>query len=214
MNLNTKKALTSIFTVIIAFLLTFPLQAQDYANSATEVSPLLISSEIPDVAVKNIDGETVRLRDKVSEQPSILVFYRGGWCPYCNRHLADLKKIEDDLYKIGYQILAISPDQPEKLKATLAENELGYTLLSDSPMDATKAFGLAFKVDKETVERYKSLGIDLEGDSGYDHHLLPAPAVYIVNTDGKVRFNYVNPNYKERIDGDVLLTAAKAYYEE
>ncbi|WP_428236092.1 peroxiredoxin-like family protein [Gracilimonas sp.] len=205
---------TTLAAFIISFLSMPFLQAQDYAASANEVTPLLISSEIPDVTVKNIDGETVSLRDKVYEQPSILVFYRGGWCPYCSRHLADLKKIEDDLYEIGYQILAISPDRPEKLKATLNENELGYTLLSDSPMNATKAFGLAFKVDTETVERYKSIGIDLEGDSGYDHHLLPAPAVYIVNTDGIVRFNYVNPNYKERIDGDVLLTAAKAYYEE
>lgn len=205
---------TTLAAFIISFLSMPFLQAQDYAASANEVTPLLISSEIPDVTVKNIDGETVNLRDKVYEQPSILVFYRGGWCPYCSRHLADLKKIEDDLYEIGYQILAISPDRPEKLKATLNENELGYTLLSDSPMNATKAFGLAFKVDTETVERYKSIGIDLEGDSGYDHHLLPAPAVYIVNTDGIVRFNYVNPNYKERIDGDVLLTAAKTYYEE
>ncbi|MBO6587301.1 MAG: AhpC/TSA family protein [Gracilimonas sp.] len=205
---------TTFAAFIISFLFVPFLQAQDYAASANAVTPLLISSEIPDVTVKNIDGETVSLRDKVYEQPSILVFYRGGWCPYCSRHLADLKKIEDDLYEIGYQILAISPDRPEKLRATLNENELGYTLLSDSPMNATKAFGLAFKVDPETVERYKSVGIDLEGDSGYDHHLLPAPAVYIVNTDGIVRFNYVNPNYKERIDGDVLLTAAKAYYEE
>ena len=81
-------------------------------------------------------------------------------------------------------------------------------------MDVTKAFGLAFKVDSKTVERYKSLGIDLEADSGYDHHLLPAPAVYIINTEGIVRFNYVNPNYRERINGDVLLSAAKAYFEE
>ncbi len=205
---------TNLAPLIISFLSIPLLHAQNYANSAEEVTPLLISSEIPDVTVKNIEGEIVNLRDIVREQPAILVFYRGGWCPYCSRHLADLKKIENDLYEIGYQILAISADRPGKLKATLTENKLGYTLLSDSPMKAAKAFGLAFKVDDETVERYKSIGIDLEGDSGYDHHLLPAPAVYIVNTDGKVRFNYVNPNYKERIDGDVLLSAAKAYYEK
>ena len=207
--------LKCIFLLLSITVLSAPfLQAQDYAETADKVTPLLISSEIPDVSLKNIEGETVSLRDKVYEQPSILVFYRGGWCPYCNRHLAELKKIEEDLYEIGYQILAISPDRPEKLKATLNENELGYTLLSDSPMDVTKAFGLAFKVDSKTVERYKSLGIDLEADSGYDHHLLPAPAVYIINTEGIVRFNYVNPNYRERINGDVLLSAAKAYFEE
>jgi peroxiredoxin len=187
--------------------------AQDYAQNAKEVNPLLISSEIPDVKLKNMDDETVRLKELVSQKPSILVFYRGGWCPYCNRQLSDLNEIEEQLYEIGYQLLAISPDKPEKLRTTLDKNELGYTLLSDSPMNVSKAFGIAFKVDQETIDRYKSIGLDLEEDSGYDHHLLPVPAVYIVNTDGIVKFNYVNPDYKERINGEVLLKAARVYYE-
>lgn len=198
--------LTSLYSFNVAL-------AQDYAQKAEDVNPLLVSSEIPDVELKNIDNETVRLKELVSQQPSILVFYRGGWCPYCNRQLSDLNAIEEQLYEIGYQLLAISPDRPEKLKATLDKNELGYTLLSDSPMNVSKAFGIAFKVDQETVDRYKSIGLDLEGDSGYDHHLLPVPAVYIVNTDGIVKFNYVNPDYRERINGEVLLKAASVYYE-
>lgn len=187
--------------------------AQKPAQSAEKVNPILISSEIPDVELKNIDGETIRLKELVSLKPAILVFYRGGWCPYCNQQLSDLHKIEDQLYEIGYQLLAISPDRPEKLRSTLNNSDLGYTLLSDSPMNASKAFGIAFKVDQETVDQYRSIGLDLEGDSGYDHHLLPVPSVYILNTDGIVKFNYVNPNYKERISGDVLLAAAKVYYE-
>jgi peroxiredoxin len=203
-----------LFIVISISLHSFNVAlAQDFAQNANEVNPLLVSSEIPDVELKNIDNETVRLKELVSQQPSILVFYRGGWCPYCNRQLSDLNAIEEQLYEIGYQLLAISPDKPEKLKATLDKNELGYTLLSDSPMNVSKAFGIAFKVDQETVDRYKSIGLDLEGDSGYDHHLLPVPAVYIVNTDGIVKFNYVNPDYKERINGEVLLKAASVYYE-
>lgn len=108
---------TSFITLIISVLSAPFLHAQDFAESADKVTPLLISSEIPEVSLKNISGETVSLRNKVYEQPTILVFYRGGWCPYCNRHLAELKQIEDKLYEIGYQILAISPDRPEKLKA-------------------------------------------------------------------------------------------------
>lgn len=205
---NLKKLFTILavlaFTSVEAF-------SQDYAMSADKVSPLLISSVIPDVAVKDIDGNDVELRELVKEQPSIFVFYRGGWCPYCNRHLADLKKIEMDIEKLGYQVFAISADRPDLLKQTLEKNELTYTLLSDAPMEAAKAFGIAFKVDENTVTRYKSVGIDLAADSGYDHHLLPAPAVYIVDKEGVVKFNYVNPNYRERIDGDILLTAAKAF---
>jgi peroxiredoxin len=179
--------------------------------SAEEVNPVLISSTIPDVSVKNTDGENLNLRDIVKNQPTIFVFYRGGWCPYCNSHLADLKKIEDDLSKEGYKVYAISADRPELLKETMAKNELSYTLLSDAPMTAAKAFGIAFKMDDKTVERYKSFDIDIEKDSGYDHHLLPAPAVFLVDQEGTIKFSYVNPNYKERIDGGILLAAAKAF---
>ena len=155
----------------------------------------------------------VSLRDVVSEKPTIFVFYRGGWCPYCNRHLADLKKVEDEISELGYQIMAISADRPDLLNQTATKNDLSYSLLSDASMEATKAFGLAFKVDDATVEQYKSYGIDIEADSGYKHHILPAPAVYLVNTKGEIKFNYVNPNYKERIDGGILVAAAKAFAE-
>lgn len=189
--------------------------AQNVASSADKVSPLLISSQIPDVSLKSIDGQEISLRQLTSEQQSILIFYRGGWCPYCSRHLADLQKIEDQIRSFGYQVIAISPDRPEKLRESKAENNLQYMLLSDSPMTATIAFGLAFKVEESLVTRYKEdYGIDLEADSGYDHHLLPAPAVYILDTEGKVLFNYVNPNYRERINGDILLTAAEVYQEK
>jgi len=197
--------------ILLTLFLSTVTFAQDYAMSADEVNPVLIGSTIPDVSVKNIDGEDVRLHDIVKEKPTILVFYRGGWCPYCNKHLADLKKIEDDLTKEGYQVFAISADRPELLKTTLDKNELTYTLLSDAPMTAAKAFGIAFKMDDEAVENYLSYGIDLEKDSGYDHHLLPAPAVFLVDQKGTIKFSYVNPDYKERIDGGILLAAAKAF---
>lgn len=185
--------------------------AQDYALSAEKVTPVLINSTIPDVTVKNIDGESLKLRNVVKDKPTIFVFYRGGWCPYCNKHLADLKTIEKDLKNEGYQVFAISADRSELLKQTLDKNELTYTLLSDAPMKAAQAFGIAFKMEDEAVERYKSYGIDIEKDSGYDHHLLPAPAVFLVDQQGTIKFSYVNPDYKQRIDGGILLAAAKAF---
>lgn len=188
--------------------------ARSYARQASEVSPILTGTQIPEVAVRNIEGERVQLRQMVSNKPTVLVFYRGGWCPYCNRHMADLQEVEQAITELGYQILAISADRPEKLKESAGEHKLEYTLLSDSPMEASKAFGLAFKVDEATVERYLQNGIDLEADSGYDHHLLPVPAVYILDTDGTIQFQYVNPDYRLRIKSQVLLAAAEAYYPE
>ena len=71
-------------------------------------------------------------------------------------------------------------------------------------MDAAKAFGLAFKVDSEKFQKF------LAEHSGESHGLLPVPAVYIVNRDLEVQFQYVNPNYKVRIDAPTVLAAARS----
>lgn len=205
--------LNKVFTTLLLLTLLFSFQvySQSVPDDVYKVTPVLVNTTIPDVSVKTIDGENKALKSIVSEKPTILIFYRGGWCPYCSTHMAELQKIESQIVDMGYQILAVSVDKPEVLKETITENELSYTLLSDSPADVMKAFGIAFRVDEKTVARYKSVGIDFEKNTGYDHHILPAPAVFILDQEGTVKFQYVNPDYKQRINGDVLLAAAKAY---
>lgn len=87
---------------------------------------------------------------------------------------------------------------------------MSYRLLSDSEMTAAKAFGIAFKVDDATIERYKGYGVDLGDAAGQNHHLLPVPAVFLVNTDGIITFEYVNPDYKVRLDPDVLIAEIRS----
>ena len=187
-------------------------QTVDYATEPTAVNPVLTGTKIPEVMVKNMEGHNVDLYELISQKPTVLIFYRGGWCPYCNKHMAQLQQAEKKLVEMGYQILAISPDQPKYLKQSMGKHDLDYTLLSDSPMEAAKAFGLAFKLDDATLERYKEYDLDLAERSGYNHHLLPVPAVFLVDTSGMIHFQYVNPDYKTRINSNVLLTAAEEYY--
>ena len=84
-------------------------------------------------------------------------------------------------------------------------------MLSDSTTEAAQAFGLAFQIDDKTFKMLEGYGIDLEDASGEDHHILPVPAVFIVGTDGVIRFDFVNPDYKVRIDPEMLLEAAQEY---
>ncbi len=200
-----------LLTTALFFLISSTGFAQDVPKDPFEVHPILINSTIPNTSVKTINGDNILLHDVVKEKPTVFVFYRGGWCPYCTRHMAELAQVEEQILEMGYQIVGISVDRPEVLRATLEEIELEYTLLSDSPAEALKGFGLAFEVDQATVDRYMNVGIDLEADSGHDHHILPAPAVYIVDQEGTVNFQYVNPNYRERISGEILLAAAKSF---
>jgi len=124
--------------------------------------------------------------------------------------LGQLQEIHSELIELGYRIIAISPDRPEKVSELMEKRKLDYLLLSDSKMTAAKAFGVAYEVDEETLKLYKGFGINLEEASGEDHNLLPVPSVFVVGADGIIDFQYVNPDYKIRIDPDVLLAAAKA----
>jgi peroxiredoxin len=170
------------------------------------VTPLLIGASIPDVNVFTVDGRMFNIKHEIQQTPSVIIFYRGGWCPFCNTQLGGLKEVETDIIKLGYQIFAISPDKVESLRETGEKHSLNVTLLSDSDMKLTQAFGVAYKLDDAMVDRYKSFHMDLEGSSGMGHHLLPVPSVFITNSEGNIDFNYVNPDYKIRLNSEVLLT--------
>jgi len=187
--------------------------AAELAASATEVRPILLGSKMPDVPLRTHDGKATTLAAQVGGQPAILVFYRGGWCPYCNLQLSELRLIEDEAKALGYQMIAISPDRPEELSKSLDAADLSYTLLSDSQADALRAFGIGFRVDDATAAKYKEYGIDLEAASGANHRALPVPSVYIVDGEGTLQFGYSHPDYTVRIPGDVILAAAKAIAE-
>ena len=181
------------------------------APNADAVRPALIGTQIPNANLRGVDGKAFDLKAAMAKAPTVLVFYRGGWCPYCNAQLAGLAKSAEQLKAMGYQIIGVSPDSPAELKKTIGKNQLDYTLVSDSKAQLIDAMGLGFVVDAETIEKYKGYGIDLEKSSGETHHILPVPAVYLADKDGLIKFSYVNPNYKVRLESGVLLAAAKAY---
>lgn len=187
--------------------------AAELAAAATEIRPILLGSKMPNVALRTVAGEPTTLAAQVGGKPAILVFYRGGWCPYCNLQLSELRLIEAEAQALGYQLIAISPDRPEALSASLEEGDLTYTLLSDSQAEALKAFGIGFRVDDATAAKYKEYGIDLEAASGASHRALPVPSVFIVDGEGTLQFGYTHPDYTVRIPGDVILAAAKAIAE-
>lgn len=86
-------------------------------------------------------------------------------------------------------------------------------MLSDSTMTAAAAFGIAFTLDENRYRKYLEYGADIEEASGEKHRLLPVPAVFILGTDGTVRFEYVNPDYKERLDPEVLIAAIRSVFK-
>lgn len=207
--MKTKFLLLTLYLIISGFIMAQ--HKNTVANSAEEVCPIKIGSEIPDVIVHALEGNEISIRKIIDGRKSIIIFYRGGWCPYCNLHLSELQSIEDDLLKLGYKLIALSMDKPEKLFRSLEKNHLKYELYSDSKANASEEFGVAFKVGDEYVNKLKGFNMDIEAESGERHHILPVPSVFLVDEKGVIKFEYVNPDYKERISGKLLLEVAKQY---
>jgi peroxiredoxin len=179
-------------------------------DSPQNVCPILVGTKIPDITLQDIRGEKVELMKQISQKSTVLIFYRGGWCVYCNRQLGQLMEIEKDILDAGFQIIAVSPDKPAEIQKSLDQHQMNYTLLSDSPADAAKAFGIAFRVDQPMLKILTEYKIDINKASGYDHNILPVPAVFVIDTKGVITFQYVNPAYTTRLNPSVLLAAVKA----
>jgi peroxiredoxin len=184
--------------------------ATELASSADKIRPVLLGTKLLDVALKTVDGKNTTLKEQVADKPAVLVFYRGGWCPYCSTQLRDLRLIKAELEQLGFRIIAISPDRVEEVTSTMGKEKLDYVLLSDSKADALRAFGIGFQVDADTFKKYQGFGIDLEKASGETHRALPAPSAFIFDQAGVLQFSYVNPDYTARVPGNVLLAAAQA----
>lgn len=204
-----------IYQTLAALLVIFSFQSAaldrtQIADTAEDVTPLLNGQMVPKGTLRTADGAPVSLQAMIMQKPSIILFYRGGWCPYCNRQLAGLKDIEQDLVDMGYQVLAISPESPAKLQEQKLETEFAVKLLSDESLDTIKGFGVGFYVPAETKDRYKSKwNIQLTDEAGSDRAVLPAPSIFITDKTGLIKFNYVNPNFKVRPSAELLLQAAK-----
>ncbi len=163
---------------------------------------------LPSVQVTTIENQPIDLKEAVGDTPTVLIFYRGGWCPYCTKHLADLNSVKDSLKDLGFQIIAVSTDQSSELAKTPNITELDYTLLSDAKMHASDALGISYAMSDKMVKKYIAYGINLEKASGETHHKLPHPAAYLIK-DGTIRYAYINEDYQVRLSGEEILAKAK-----
>lgn len=159
---------------------------------------LNIGDVAPDFTAKNQNNKDVSLKALLQSGSVVLLFYRGEWCPYCNRQL---KALEDSLTFIkakGANIIAVSPEKPENIYKTVEKTKATYHIVTDEQSLIMKAYKVAYELDEKTTEKYKGYGINLVERNGTNGNNLPVPAVYIINKEGRVTYRYFDSNYKNR----------------
>lgn len=194
--------------------------AADYASlpqTAEETQPLASGDRAPAFTVQTVEGEDFRFDPDNLARPAILISFRGGWCPYCNLHLSELRTVIPELKASGYDVLFLSGDAPAQLYAGLQQETqediagLDYTILSDASIEAALAFGTAFRTEQRLNDYLESKDYDYERSSIGRHNALSVPFVYVVNGAGEIVFDFVEPDYKVRLPSDELLAVAKQH---
>jgi len=185
------------------------------ARTAAEIQPLKAGDNAPHFTVETVDNEFFDFDPRILERPVVLISFRGGWCPFCNVHLSELRHVVTEISSMGIDVLFLSGDRPELLYSSLERETkddiagLGYTILSDANAQAALALGIAFKASDRTIQRRHDKDEDIERSSMARHGVLPVPAVFAVSRAGVIKFAYANPDYKIRISTEELLAAAR-----
>ena len=216
----SQRALYASFLLLFASSFCFSqsvVTAENLPATAEDVRALRAGDEAPVFAVQTVEGKEFHFDPSTLTAPTILISFRGGWCPYCNMHLSELRHVLPQINDLGVEVLFISNDRPEILYSSLAAETkediegLDYTILSDAELNAAIAFGTAFRTPDDYAERLKKRRPerDLAGSSIERYSALAVPAVYAIGLDGRIAFDYVNADYKVRLPADELLAVAQ-----
>ncbi len=190
-------------------------QATDELRKSGIVDQSLnVGGKAPDFSLPNMWGTEVKLSNQLRKGPVVLSFYRGGWCPYCNLELRALQAALPDIYALGGNLIAISPQRPEASLTAAEKNELTFEVLSDVGNEVARAYGLVFQVPEALRRVYRSFGIDLAAENGDERFELPMPATYVLDTSGRVRLAFIDPDYTQRLDPATVVASLRELLRE
>jgi len=218
--LNFRSMLVSALSTVLFLSLTCSMSMQyghadaPIAGKAEMIEPLQVGQSAPRFTVRSVDHETFEFDPRNLERPVVVISFRGGWCPFCNMHLSELRDVVADVDALGVDVLFLSGDRPELLYKSLKREtqedvaNLDYQIFSDSDAQAAIAFGIAFRASQRTIDRRHEKGQDIVNSSMALHGVLPVPSVFAIDRNGIIAFAYSNPNYKVRLPADELLQVA------
>lgn len=169
-----------------------------------------VGSPAPDATVRNAEGREVRLRELTTDGPILLVFYRGGWCPFCNFQIRELTTTYPEYQRRGVRPVAVSVDRIEESAKTRATYTIPFPVLSDPDLVAHRAFHVVHQADDAEVARLKGFGMDIERSSGRTHHVIAIPSLFVIDREGVVRWAHADPDYKVRPKAEQILAAIDA----
>jgi peroxiredoxin len=170
-------------------------------NEGVPSDAVKVGDRLDPFTLDDATGEPVSLEQLVESGPAVIVFYRGGWCPYCNLALRTYQRdLLPQLDRFDARLVAISPQSPDESLSTAEKADLSFTILSDPGSRLAGQIGIAFQQADEVLAAQRQLGLDLAQVNAEGATRLPRPTVLIVDRDRVVRFVDIQPDYTARTE--------------
>ncbi|MBQ0788507.1 MAG: AhpC/TSA family protein [Oceanihabitans sp.] len=169
-----------------------------------------VEEKAPNFELPDPEGNLIALNSLLDKGPVVVTFYRGDWCPYCNLQLRALQARLDDIHALGATLVAISPQVPDGSLTKNEITEMEFIVLSDQDAKVAEQFGVAWEVPEFLMEHMRvDRNLDLETINNGNRNILPIPATFILDTNGVVKWSYVNVDYRTRSEPNEIIDALK-----
>lgn len=179
-------------------------QKQIYQGLGVDVSKgvptgLKVGENAPVFKQKDQNGDELFLPALFKEGPVVVLFYRGQWCPVCDRHLSNLQDSITLIKATGAEVVIITPETTENIKKTEESSGIKAHIISDNSGLIMDAFKVSFFVNEAYQQKIiTKLSTDIATNNGSKVAKLPVPATYIINKNGQIVWRHFNIEYHDR----------------
>lgn len=182
-------------------------QRQALVDAFDPATVVKVGDDVAPFTLELSTGEHADLDTLTSHGPVALIFFRFAGCPACNIALPHYDQaLRPTLAGAGIRLVAVSPHLPEQgLDEIRTRHGLGYEIASDRGNQLARRFGLAFVPhDNPPIPTGDESWIgSLTGTGTWE---LPQPAIIVIDSDRRVLFVDVSPDWLRRTEADAVLT--------
>ncbi|GAB5527653.1 MAG: hypothetical protein Roseis2KO_55250 [Roseivirga sp.] len=183
-----KKILLGLLATIIIALVS----GYFYFSAGSEAYPQILTQGgmAPDFSGTDQHGQTLQLSELTRKGPVVLIFYRGLWCPACQKHLGELQASLDQFMARGANVIAITPEMTEQTNQSVPVKSTSISIVHDQGNQIMEDYQVGYRLGTGSLRLFDVMGIDLEQANGNDQNILPIPALYVIDKHGNITYSY------------------------
>ena len=186
----------------------FSEEQSDLRDAGVPHAALGVGDAAPDAELITAEAIPTTFEAERGGAASVVVFYRGALCPYCN---ITFRTYQEHLLPVlrerGVSLIAVSPQTPEGSTQSVTNGSLAFTVLSDPANALAESFGIVTEPSSAARAAHTELGFDVADSNADDSARIPFPSVYVIDADGVIRFADVHVDYTTRTEVDEIIAA-------